>query len=99
MVDEVKALLNEGISAERLIRYGLEYKYVTLYLLGELHYGDMVSQLNIAIHQFSKRQMTWFRRMERMGFHIRWVDADLPEEEKFHQIYQYLKEDGIEIDF
>ena len=99
MVDEVKALLDEGISAERLIRYGLEYKYVTLYLLGELHYGDMVSQLNIAIHQFSKRQMTWFRRMERMGFHIRWVDADLPEEEKFHQIYQYLKEDGIEIDF
>ena len=98
MVDEVKALLDEGIPPERLIRYGLEYKFVTLYLIGELHYGDMVSLLNPAIHQFSKRQMTWFRRMERMGFYIRWVDADLPEEEKFRKIYQYLQEDGIEMD-
>ena len=98
MVDEVKALLDEGIPPERLIRYGLEYKFVTLYLIGELHYGDMVSLLNTAIHQFSKRQMTWFRRMERMGFYIRWVDADLPEEEKFRKIYQYLQEDGIEMD-
>lgn len=98
MVDEVKALLDEGIPPERLIRYGLEYKFVTLYLMGELHYGDMVSLLNTAIHQFSKRQMTWFRRMERMGFYIRWVDADLPEEEKFRKIYQYLQEDGIEMD-
>ena len=96
MVDEVKALLDEGIPPERLIRYGLEYKFVTLYLIGELHYGDMVSLLNTAIHQFSKRQMTWFRRMERMGFYIRWVDADLPEEEKFRKIYQYLQEDGID---
>lgn len=96
MVDEVKALLDEGIPPERLIRYGLEYKFVTLYLMGELHYGDMVSLLNTAIHQFSKRQMTWFRRMERMGFYIRWVDADLPEEEKFRKIYQYLQEDGID---
>ena len=96
MVDEVKALLDEGIPSERLIRYGLEYKFVTLYLMGELHYGDMVSLLNTAIHQFSKRQMTWFRRMERMGFYIRWVDADLPEEEKFRKIYQYLQEDGID---
>ena len=95
MVDEVKALLDEGIPAERLIRYGLEYKFITQYLIGELHYGDMVSQLNTAIHQFSKRQMTWFRRMERMGFNIRWVDADLLEEEKFRQIYGYLREDGI----
>jgi tRNA dimethylallyltransferase len=99
MVDEVKALLDEGIPPERLIRYGLEYRFVTQYLMGELHYGDMVTLLNTAIHQFSKRQMTWFRRMERMGFKIRWVDADLPEAEKFHQIYQYLKEDGIKIDF
>ena len=96
MVDEVKALLDEGIPPERLIRYGLEYKFVTLYLMGELHYGDMVSLLNTAIHQFSKRQMTWFRRMERMGFYIRWVDADLPEEEKFRKIYQYLQEYGID---
>ena len=97
MIDEVKALLDEGIPAERLIRYGLEYKFVTQYLLGELHYGDMVTLLNTAIHQFSKRQMTWFRRMERMGFKIRWVNADLPEEEKFRQIYQWLREDGIQI--
>ncbi len=97
MVDEVKALLDEGIPAERLIRYGLEYKFVTQYLTGELHYGDMVNLLNTAIHQFSKRQMTWFRRMERMGFKIRWVDAELPEEEKFRQIYQWLREDGIQI--
>lgn len=95
MVDEVKALLDEGIPSERLIRYGLEYKFITQYLVGELHYGDMVSQLNTAIHQFSKRQMTWFRRMERMGFNIRWVDADLSEEEKFRQIYGYLREDGV----
>ncbi len=97
MIDEVKALLDEGIPAERLIRYGLEYKFVTQYLMGELHYGDMVSLLNTAIHQFSKRQMTWFRRMERMGFKIRWVDAELPEDEKFRQIYQWLRQDGIQI--
>jgi len=97
MIDEVKSLLDEGVPAERLIRYGLEYKFVTQYLLGELHYGDMVSLLNTAIHQFSKRQMTWFRRMERMGFNIRWVNADLPEEEKFRQIYQWLRVDGIQI--
>ena len=97
MVDEVKALLDEGIPPERLIRYGLEYKFVTQYLTGELHYGDMVTLLNTAIHQFSKRQMTWFRRMERMGFNIRWVDADLPDDEKFRQIFQYLQEDGISI--
>jgi len=97
MVDEVKALLDEGVPAERLIRYGLEYRFVTQYLTGELHYGDMVSLLNTAIHQFSKRQMTWFRRMERMGFKIRWVDAELPEEEKIRQIYHWLREDGIQI--
>ena len=95
MIEEVQALLDEGIPAERLIRFGLEYKYVTLYLTGELHYGDMVSLLNTAIHQFSKRQMTWFRRMERLGFHIHWVDADLPEEEKFQKIYACLREEGI----
>lgn len=96
MIEEVQALLDEGIPAERLIRFGLEYKYVTLYLTGELHYGDMVSLLNTAIHQFSKRQMTWFRRMERLGFYIRWVDADLPEEEKFQKIYTCLREEGID---
>ena len=97
MIDEVKALLEEGIPPERLIRYGLEYKFVTQYLTEDLHYGDMVSLLNTAIHQFSKRQMTWFRRMERMGFRIHWVDADLPAEEKFSKIYQCLREEGIDI--
>jgi tRNA dimethylallyltransferase len=96
MIEEVQALLDEGIPAERLIRFGLEYKYVTLYLTGELHYGDMVSLLNTAIHQFSKRQMTWFRRMERLGFRIHWVNADLPEDEKFREIYACLREEGID---
>ena len=78
------------IPADDLIYYGLEYKFVTQYLTGELHYGDMITLLNTAIHQFSKRQMTWFRRMERMGFRIHWVDAELPEEEKFNLIYRLL---------
>ena len=82
MVDEVKALLDSGIPAEDLIYYGLEYKYVTEYLLGRLSYDEMFRQLEIAIHQFAKRQMTWFRGMERRGFQIHWIDATLPMEEK-----------------
>ena len=82
MVDEVKALLDSGIPAEDLIYYGLEYKYVTEYLLGRLSYDEMFQQLEIAIHQFAKRQMTWFRGMERRGFQIHWIDATLPMEEK-----------------
>ena len=73
----------------------LIFRFLALYLTGELHYGDMVTLLNTAIHQFSKRQMTWFRRMERLGFRIHWVDADLPEEEKFSKIYACLREEGI----
>ena len=86
MTDEVQALLNEGIPPENLTYYGLEYKFVTEYLTGKLTYDEMFRQLEIAIHQFAKRQMTWFRGMERRGFHIHWIDATLPLEEKVDQI-------------
>ncbi|MCM1505006.1 MAG: tRNA (adenosine(37)-N6)-dimethylallyltransferase MiaA [Muribaculum sp.] len=81
MVDEVKRLLDNGVDAESLIYYGLEYKYLTNYLIGRLSYEQMVRQLEIAIHQFAKRQMTWFRGMERRGFHINWIPWDLPKGE------------------
>ena len=74
MVDEVRGLLAEGIAPEDLIYYGLEYKYVTQYIIGELDYDEMQRQLEIAIHQFAKRQMTWFRGMERRGLHIEWIE-------------------------
>ena len=74
MVDEVKGLLKSGIAPEDLIYYGLEYKFVTRHLIGELTYEDMKSGLKTAIHQFAKRQMTWFRGMERRGIEIEWVD-------------------------
>ena len=88
MVDEVKALLDEGIPAEDLIYYGLEYKYVTEYLTGQTNYDEMFTRLEIAIHQFAKRQMTWFRGMERRGFNINWIDATLPMEEKIKRIIE-----------
>lgn len=97
LVDEVQRLINEGIDPQRLIRYGLEYKFVTKYIIGQLSYDDMVEQLNIAIHQFSKRQMTWFRRMERMGFNIHWVDIALPNKEKMNDICSFLSKNGINI--
>ena len=86
MVDEVKALLDSGIPADDLIYYGLEYKYVTEYVIGKLTYDEMFRQLEIAIHQFAKRQMTWFRGMERRGFKINWIDATLPMEERVEWI-------------
>ena len=86
MVEEVRALLNEGIPAEDLIYYGLEYKFLTEYLTGQLSYDEMFSRLEIAIHQFAKRQMTWFRGMERRGFKINWINASLPMEEKIERI-------------
>ena len=86
MVDEVRNLLAEGIAAEDLIYYGLEYKFLTLYVIGQLSYEEMVSQLEIAIHQFAKRQMTWFRGMERRGVEIHWIEATLPMEEKIKTI-------------
>lgn len=82
MVDEIRALLESGISPEDLIYYGLEYKFITLYAIGQLSYNEMFTQLEIAIHQFAKRQMTWFRGMERRGIHINWIDAALPMNEK-----------------
>ena len=90
MVDEVRGLLNEGIPAENLIYYGLEYKFLTQYAIGELTYEEMFLQLETAIHQFAKRQMTWFRGMERRGFTIHWLDATLPMEEKIEQIINLI---------
>ncbi len=89
MIDEVESLLTE-LSAEKLIWYGLEYKYITLYLTGKLSYEAMFRQLEIAIHQFAKRQMTWFRGMERKGTKIHWIDAYMPEEEKIERIISII---------
>lgn len=90
MVDEVKSLLDMGIVPEDLIYYGLEYKYLTLYVLGKLSYDEMFSQLEIAIHQFAKRQMTWFRGMEKRGLKIFWIDYNTPDDEKVGQVIELL---------
>jgi len=82
MIDEIQQILDKGVSPEDLIYYGLEYKFVTMYLIGQLSYKEMRNQLEIAIHQFAKRQMTWFRGMEKRGLHIEWIDYELPMEEK-----------------
>lgn len=86
MAGEVMALLGSGVNADDLIYYGLEYKYVTEYVIGRISYDEMFSKLEIAIHQFAKRQMTWFRGMERRGLAIHWVDAMLPTEDKVAEI-------------
>ena len=86
MVDEVRHLLDEGIAPDDLIYYGLEYKFLTQYIIGQLDFDTMVGQLEIAIHQFAKRQMTWFRGMERRGIHIEWVDGRLHTDEKVELI-------------
>ena len=86
MIDEVKRLLDEGIPADDLIYYGLEYKFVTEYIIGKTTYDEMFTLLEIAIHQFAKRQMTWFRGMERRGFTIHWIDALQPMETKVNEI-------------
>ena len=86
MVDEVRGLLDSGLQPDQLIYYGLEYKYLTLYLTGAMGYDEMVSGLEIAIHQFAKRQMTWFRGMEKRGVAIHWVDASRPLPELVEQI-------------
>lgn len=91
MVAEVESLLNEGIAPEDLIYYGLEYKYLTEYVIGKTTYEQMVSGLEIAIHQFAKRQMTWFRGMERRGFKINWIDYNLPLDEKVARILDLTK--------
>jgi tRNA dimethylallyltransferase len=90
MIEEVRGLLAEGIPAEDLIYYGLEYKFVTEYLVGKTTYDEMFQRLEIAIHQFAKRQMTWFRGMERRGFTIHWIDALQPMDDKVRQILSLL---------
>jgi tRNA dimethylallyltransferase len=92
MIDEIKGLLAGNIPAEDLIYYGLEYKYVTEYVIGRISYDDMFSCLEIAIHQFAKRQMTWFRGMERRGTMINWLDWNLPESEKVKIIIKTMNE-------
>lgn len=90
MIDEIKGLIDGGVKPEDLIYYGLEYKFVTQYVIGDITYDEMFSQLEIAIHQFSKRQMTWFRGMERRGIEIKWIDAMLPMEEKIKKLTEWL---------
>lgn len=91
MVEEIKGLLDRGIPAENLLYYGLEYKFITEYVIGKTSYEEMLRGLEIAIHQFAKRQMTWFRGMERRGFTIHWIDALLPMEQKVEQVLELMK--------
>jgi len=93
MIEEVRGLLAQGISAERLKSYGLEYKYLTRYLGGELSYDEMFRLLNTAIHQFAKRQMTWFRRMERQGMKIHWLEGEMPSAGRVKMIREILESD------
>lgn len=92
MLDEIRGLLAEGIPADDLIYYGLEYKFLTQYIIGELSYDDMFRKLEIAIHQFAKRQMTWFRGMEKRGIPIYWLPEKWSMEEKLKAIMQRLSE-------
>ena len=91
MTDEIRRLLDEGVAAEDLIYYGLEYKYVTEYVIGQRSYDDMLTQLEIHIHQFAKRQMTWFRGMERRGVTIHWIDGTQPLSRRVEDIITLLK--------
>jgi tRNA dimethylallyltransferase len=91
MIDEVKNLIDRGINVDTLIYYGLEYKFITLYLTGKISYQEMIRDLEIAIHQFAKRQMTWFRGMEKKGIKINWIDGKIPLEEKVEKVMELLK--------
>jgi tRNA dimethylallyltransferase len=91
MVDEVRTLINNGVTPDQLIYYGLEYKYLTQYVIGEISYAEMFTLLNTAIHQFAKRQMTWFRRMERNGADIHWIDGADDMENKIEKIISLLR--------
>ena len=91
MIDEVRNLLQSGLTPDELIYYGLEYKFVTLYVIGQISYSDMFSRLETAIHQFAKRQMTWFRGMERRGIYIDWIDADLNTDDKINLIMERME--------
>jgi len=95
MISEVEKLLNSGITKEDLIYYGLEYKFITQYIIGEINYDKMFKQLEIAIHQFAKRQMTWFRGMERRGVKIIWIDFNLTLEEKVDEIIKILRKNNF----
>lgn len=94
MLDEIRGLLAEGIPAEDLIYYGLEYKFLTLHVIGQLSYDEMFTQLETAIHQFAKRQMTWFRGMEKRGSHIHWIDATLPMATKVEHALAHISQQG-----
>jgi len=96
MIEEVEQLIKSGIDIDTLIYYGLEYKFITLYLTGKLTYDQMVTDLEIAIHQFAKRQMTWFRGMERKGIKIHWIDGNLPMEEKVEMVIRLLEVHQVE---
>ena len=91
MLDDGRTLLESGIPPEDLIYYGLEYKYMTLHLTGHLSYEQMFDELETAIHQFAKRQMTWFRGMERRGFEIHWLDATMPTDDKVAQVIEWVE--------
>lgn len=90
MLDEIRSLISRGVNPEDLIYYGLEYKFLTLHVIGKLSYEEMKTQLEIAIHQFAKRQMTWFRGMERRGFKIHWLPYDLSEKEFIDRVKELL---------
>jgi tRNA dimethylallyltransferase len=90
MVDEVRKIIDSGVHPDDLIYYGLEYKFLTLYVTGKISYKEMYEGLNIAIHQFAKRQMTWFRKMERSGFHIHWVEATDPIDLRVNEILKWM---------
>ncbi|MCP4456415.1 MAG: tRNA (adenosine(37)-N6)-dimethylallyltransferase MiaA [Cytophagales bacterium] len=90
MIEEVQGLLDSGIHPDKLKFYGLEYKFLTMHLLDELTYDETFQKLNIAIHQFAKRQETWFRRMERNGTSINWIDGNLAEEERIHHAMRIM---------
>jgi tRNA dimethylallyltransferase len=95
MIEEVEKLLSTGITPERLMKYGLEYKFVVLHLSGKISRNDLLRELNIAIRQFAKRQMTWFRRMERQGMKIQWIDGRLPLETKLENILRKIRDQKI----
>ena len=97
MTDEVRNLLDKGLNPEQLKFYGLEYKYLTQYVTGEISYREMFRLLNTAIHQFAKRQMTWFRKMEKEGYKINWIDGNLSMKEKVKSALEILKQAGLSV--
>lgn len=94
MVEETKKLLESGITPEKLEFFGLEYKYLNRFVLGKMSYNEMFQSLNTAIHQFAKRQMTWFRKMEKEGFFIHWIPAEMDDEEKVGKVLELFSEGG-----